>query len=316
MRIVKSSFLLFALAQLVSTQAALAQPAPADAAPAPGPDAPPTPAADAAPAPAPAPEVAPAPAPAPTPAPAPAADEVRPAPASLKIETPTSSLKLGVLFQPQYEAIGSPTVGVKGMSSNLFIRRVRLLASATLFKNVEFFMDTDFANLFKANAEGVKTTPGLNIQDAFGTFKAVEDAFKIDVGYMLPPSTHNALQGAGTLYGIDYFSYSFQNQSSYTSSAAPVGRDAGLQFRGLVVDKHIEYRAGLFQGRRNPGSRRGEWNRSPGRNQFLPRCGTPADQRPRRGDRFLLRRYLPRQEEGALARRHRRRPGQGPALGC
>jgi hypothetical protein len=89
------------------------------------------------------------------------------------------------------------------------------------------------------------------VQDAFGTFKALGDALKFDMGYMLPPSTHNADQGAGTLYSWDYFSNSFRNSNSFNSSGAPVGRDAGLQVRGLVLNDHLEYRAGLFQGRRN-----------------------------------------------------------------
>ena len=141
---------------------------------------------------------------------------------------------------------------MNGVSQNLFVRRVRFLASATLFKNVELFFDTDYADLFKgAQDTGTKNTPGMYVQDAFGTFKAIDDALKIDMGYMLPPSTHNADQGAGTLYGVDYFSNSFRNSNAFNSSGNPIGRDAGVQLRGLVLDNHLEYRAGLFQGRRN-----------------------------------------------------------------
>ena len=186
--------------------------------------------------------------PAPEPPPTP-----RPTPAPLKIETPSSSLKLGVLLQPQYEVAGNATLS--GVSHNLFVRRVRLLAGATLFKNIELFFDTDYPDLFKAAPDtGTKATPGLNVQDAFATIKAFEDYIKIDAGYMLPPSTHNANQGAGTLYSWDYFSNSFRNSNSFNSSAAPVGRDAGAQLRGLVLANHLEYRAGLFQGRRNAGT--------------------------------------------------------------
>jgi hypothetical protein len=154
-----------------------------------------------------------------------------------------------LLLQPQYEMAGSPTLN--GVSNNLFVRRIRFLAGATLFKKFEIFFDTDFADLFKAAQDtGTKNTPGLYVQDAFGTVKALDDLIKIDMGYMLPPSTHNALQGAGTLYSWDYFSNSFRNSNSFNSSGAPVGRDAGVQLRGLVLDNHLEYRAGLFQGRR------------------------------------------------------------------
>jgi hypothetical protein len=181
----------------------------------------------------------------------------RPAPAPLKIESTNASLKLGLLLQPQYEMAGSPTL--TGVSHNLFVRRVRFLAGATLFKKVELFFDTDYADLFKAAQDtGIKNTPGLYVQDAFGTFKALDDLIKLDMGYMLPPSTHNALQGAGTLYSWDYFSNSFRNSNSFNSSGAPVGRDAGVQVRGLVLDNHIEYRAGLFQGRRETASMDGK----------------------------------------------------------
>jgi hypothetical protein len=183
-------------------------------------------------------------------APAEAPPVTRPAPAPLKLESENVKLKLGLLLQPQYEMAGSASLS--GVSHNLFVRRIRLLAGATLFDRFEIFFDTDYPDLFKAAPDtGFKNTPGMNVQDAFGTFKALGDALKIDMGYMLPPSTHNAVQGAGTLYSWDYFNNSFRNSNSFNSAGAPVGRDAGVQLRGLVLDGRLEYRAGLFQGRRN-----------------------------------------------------------------
>jgi hypothetical protein len=177
----------------------------------------------------------------------------------LKLEDQAgNSIKFGFLLQPQYSAVGSATLS--GVSQNLFIRRTRILVGGTLFGTVEYFFDTDYPNLFLANNvpgengapnTSVKGTPGMNIQDAFATFKAVGDMLKVDAGYMLPPMSHNAVQGAGTLYGWDYFAYSFQHGNVFNSSANPVGRDAGVELRGLVLDQHLEYRAGLFQGLRN-----------------------------------------------------------------
>ena len=90
------------------------------------------------------------------------------------------------------------------------------------------------------------------IQDAFATLKPMGDMLKVDVGYMLPPLSHNAIQGAGTLYGWDYFAYTFARTAmSSAPTASPVGRDLGVELRGLVVDGHIEYRVGMFQGQRN-----------------------------------------------------------------
>lgn len=189
-----------------------------------------------------------------TPAPAPAPPP--PAPGAftpLKIETPNATLKLGLLAQPQFEANGNMQPNLSGRSYNFFVRRIRLLAGGTLFKNFEYFFDTDSPNLFKGAAETGAKSQGLIVQDAYATWKAAEDYFKIDAGYMLVPGAHNALQGAGTLYGLDYFSNSFRHTGLF-NSGTDVGRDAGAQLRGLVLDNHIEYRAGLFQGFRRPRS--------------------------------------------------------------
>jgi hypothetical protein len=194
-----------------------------------------------------------APAPA-APAPAEATDGSRPPPLSpMKIELPNATIKFGFLLQPQYEALGSPTLNRS--SQNIYLRRTRFMVGATLYKNFEFFFETDFPNLFKAanNTAGEvnnKATPGMNVQDAFATVKAVGDAVKIDMGYMLPPLAHNALQGATSLYSWDYFSNSFRHSNVFQSTADPVGRDTGVQLRGLILNDIIEYRVGMFQGKR------------------------------------------------------------------
>lgn len=184
------------------------------------------------------------------------APEVAPAAtlAPVKIESPSTTIKFGVLAQPQYEGAGS--VAADGFANNLFLRRARILVGGTLFGLFDYFLDTDFPNLFKTTAvappaTSVKPTPGMNIQDVFLTYKPMADLLKVDVGYMLPPLAHNAVQGAGTLYGLDYFAFSFLQSGVFNTSASPVGRDVGVQARGLVLDGKLEYRAGLFQGKRN-----------------------------------------------------------------
>jgi hypothetical protein len=161
-----------------------------------------------------------------------------------------------MLLQPQYEAIGSPTANA--VTQNLFLRRTRVLIGGTLFKVFDYFFDTDYPNLLKttennaANTADVKNTPGMNIQDAFVTYKPVHDVFKIDAGFMLPPLSHNAVQGATTLYGWDYFQNTFRSTGVFgTAAPDPVGRDLGVEARGLVLDDHLEYRVGMFQGLRN-----------------------------------------------------------------
>jgi len=187
--------------------------------------------------------------------------------APLKIESNGNSIRFGLLFQPAYRTANSATAGVDGLSQNLFLRRTRILVGGTLFGKFDYFMDTDYPNLFLATPEAAnamnmtpatnnKGGPGMYIQDAFITAKPIEgefkDAFKIDAGFMLPPMAHNAVQGAGTLYSLDYYSNSFLHSNAF-GGVAPVGRDLGVQARGLIMD-HVEYRLGLFQGLRQPQS--------------------------------------------------------------
>jgi hypothetical protein len=178
-------------------------------------------------------------------------------PSPLKLDNGTASIRLGILAQPQYEALGSATDD--SMSQNLFLRRVRVLVGGTLGQRIEYFFESDFANLFKSaavtNAMGMtsqlKSTPGMNIQDAYVTVKAIGDQLKLDAGYMYPPLAHNAIQSAATLLSWDYFNNTFRHGTAFGASADPAGRDLGVQLRGLVAGGHLEYRVGMFQGLRN-----------------------------------------------------------------
>ena len=229
-------------------------------------EAPPPPAPEAAPAlpPAPPPSVEPAVAAPMAPPPAPAAPAWPPSVSFKQEASSGNTIKVGLLLQPQFQLLGNHDLD--GNSYNLFLRRTRLLVSGTLFGTFEYFFDTDYPNLFLADntaanpaampptaASTVKLTPGMNIQDAFVTWKAYGDMFKVDAGYMLPPMAHNAVQGAGTLYSWDYFMFTFLSTANTLlgSQASPVGRDLGVQLRGLLFDGHLEYRAGLFQGLRD-----------------------------------------------------------------
>ena len=168
---------------------------------------------------------------------------------SLKIDNAGNTIKFGLLAQPQYEAAGAPAGS--GMSSNLYLRRIRLLVGGTLFGDLEYFFETDSPNMFKAAPDGVRGTSAMVVQDAFVTYKILKDMVKVDAGFMLPPLSHNAVQGAGTLYGVDYFANSFLHTNVFGQVIGPVGRDLGFQLRGLLLDGLVEYRVGMFQGKRN-----------------------------------------------------------------
>ena len=178
-------------------------------------------------------------------------------PPPLRVENASVSIRFGILAQPQFEMAGAPDAD--STTKNLFLRRIRFMVGGTLFRDFDYFFDTDYPDLFKvdpANQSGGtgKNAPGLNVQDAFVTFRPAGNLFKTDAGFMLPPLSHNAVQGAGTLYGSDYFVNTFRrnvlsNLDPFGSSGqSPAGRDLGVQLRGLLLNDHFEYRVGIFQG--------------------------------------------------------------------
>jgi hypothetical protein len=177
------------------------------------------------------------------------------APGGLKIDGKDASVKLGFLAQPAYEYL-SRTASQDEQYSTFFLRRARLLVGMSLGTQFELFFDTESANLGRGGGPtaaaglpggGTAATVGMSVQDVIVTWKPM-DEFKLDAGLLLIPLSHNGLQGATTLYGWDYFAFSFQQISGLLNY---VGRDTGVQARGLV-QKHLEYRLGLFTGRRAP----------------------------------------------------------------
>jgi hypothetical protein len=182
-----------------------------------------------------------------------------PPPAPLRFGNDLVNVQFGLLVQPAFQSAGD--AAADKTSLNLFVRRTRLIVGGTIYKYFEFFIDTDWPDLFKQDAvdtmaAAFKNAPGMNIQDAFLTGKAWGDFLNVDFGFMLPPLSHNNIESAAKLYGPDYFANSFRRNASFLSAQDPFrsngqnpqGRDAGIQLRGLLAFGHVEYRAGLFQG--------------------------------------------------------------------
>jgi hypothetical protein len=158
------------------------------------------------------------------------------------------NFKLGVLGQFQADTIKDPAADAN--TSNLFIRRLRLMFGGQVAKNVAFFVETDTPNLGKTLPAG-KNIPGtLIIQDAYVEVK-VNDAFAVDAGLMFIPFSRNFLQSAASLLPIDYGANTYV-QSAPTQSST--GRDTGFQAKGYFLENHLEYRVGAFQGLRDTAS--------------------------------------------------------------
>lgn len=163
-----------------------------------------------------------------------------------------TSIRFGVLSQLQYEAQGDFTHDPSNsVSQNIYLRRTMLLIAGNVLHDFEYFIDTDFADLFKAaGEESLKNGPGISVKDVFATYKGLGEAFMIDGGLMLPPLSRNSLQGAPFLNGLDFFSGTYVHAAAFGSSSNSFGRDTGVQVRGILPGGLLEYRAGVFQGRR------------------------------------------------------------------
>lgn len=182
-----------------------------------------------------------------------------PAAAQWQIETKDgkANLRVGFLAQPQLEVLETPDGS--NQSTNLFLRRFRILFGGKVTDKWTYFFETDSPNLGKANPDrvanptGAKDTGTIFIQDMFVTYNQSNE-FKIDVGLMLLPQSHNHEQSAATLLPVDYGPYTFL-ESGPTQER--VGRDYGFQVRGYPGKQHFEYRLGVYQGVRGVEARNG-----------------------------------------------------------
>ncbi len=161
------------------------------------------------------------------------------------------NVKFGILLQgwADWQQLTDATTGATaGYQQNLFLRRMRILMAGQIAKDVTFFLETDNANLGKA-PKSLGT--GFVLQDAFVQWK-IANEFMIDGGLILIPLCRNCNESAASQLAIDYGSFSFLESAVTTSS---VGRDTGFQAIGYLLNSHLEYRAGAYQGVRQAGSR-------------------------------------------------------------
>ena len=166
----------------------------------------------------------------------------------LAITTPQASLKFGFLFQPQYQALESPTLN--GTTQDLYMRRMRIYMLGNIGKDWSFWIDTDSPNMGKSNPDGsrVNMSPNGNLvlQDAYVTYRITDD-LHLDAGLTIMPLAHQTNQGATSLFSVDYGSYDFLQNGGLSNNTI---RDTGVLLRGLAWN-HLDYRFGIAQGKRN-----------------------------------------------------------------
>jgi hypothetical protein len=168
------------------------------------------------------------------------------------IEGKDSTLKIGFMVQPSFEAVGSPLSQMEGQSQNFFLRRMRLMLSGTLGADFEYSIFTDDATLGKGTSAGTKTNDGLIISDVVLTYKITEK-IKVDAGFIIVPLSHISTQAATNLHSWDFGAYTFQESTqSPLGMGSSTNRDGGVQVRGIVgkPQGNLEFRLGVFQGKK------------------------------------------------------------------
>jgi hypothetical protein len=158
----------------------------------------------------------------------------------------TAYVNLGFLVQPRIEFLTREDTD--RVMQNIYLRRARIILGGRLDERTSFFFDTESAWILKGFPDGPKQDPPMKVLDFFGT-RELTPNHRIDVGLILTPACYNHLQSAASLLALDYGSFTFAEAESLQTRT---GRDPGVQARGLLADKLIEYRVGIFEGLRGP----------------------------------------------------------------
>jgi hypothetical protein len=138
------------------------------------------------------------------------------------------------------------------------------MAAGRITPDVTFFVETESARL--GNAGTGTTNPTRNsagtviLQDALAEWRLAGDKAILCAGLMIIPLSRGTINSSLSILSFEAPTYSLQ---ANTLSQASAGRDLGLQLKGYLLDGHLEYRAGLFSGQREPASAAGAGSRNP-----------------------------------------------------
>jgi hypothetical protein len=172
----------------------------------------------------------------------------------------TVNFRLGFQLQGWSEFLQDPIS--EGYQESFKIRRVRLIMAGALAKDVLFFFQTDNPNMGATVGTATKAiNTGFLVQDAFGEWHPFSnDKFILLFGKMLMPFTRNSLQQTSSHLALDGGTWTFLQSAPEQGDA---GRDIGLEVKSYLVDDHLEFRGGVFDGFRAPANAGGAGSRNP-----------------------------------------------------
>jgi hypothetical protein len=160
------------------------------------------------------------------------------------------TFRFGTLIQPTYEALQDPNS--TGYSQNLYLRRARFNVLANLPENITVFFQTDDIRVGYSGANGQKAiNTGFQLLDGWAQWNFLGHAMAIQAGFFLVPSDRQIMMSAGTFLALDLMTWPTQMQTILEESG---GRDYGVGFNGALLNDHLTYRAGVYEGYRAPTS--------------------------------------------------------------
>jgi hypothetical protein len=163
------------------------------------------------------------------------------------VKVPTGSpdidLNMNVLLQARYEGTFEGSLE-RSFDSDIFIRRARIQASGTAYKQLSFLIQFDNSNMGKRGSPtsvGAATNPAF-LQDLVIGWTPIED-FTLEMGLILTPTLRIlGLSASGGQVQVEApTDIIFQNLDRGF-------RQNGAEARGFLLARRIHYRLGVWEG--------------------------------------------------------------------
>lgn len=166
---------------------------------------------------------------------------------AMKVPTGSDDLNLNinVLLQARYEGTFEGSVE-RSLDSDFFLRRARLQASGTAYKQLSFLIQFDNSNMGKRNASAFTTYNGATnpafVQDLIVGWTPIED-ITIEGGLLLTPTLRTL--------GYSASGGQVQVEAPIDLIFQPIDRgfrQNGVEIRGFIPGHLIHFRAGVWEG--------------------------------------------------------------------
>ena len=156
--------------------------------------------------------------------------------------------RFGGVVQATYEALQDQVS--TGYSQSIYLRRARFNITANLPENISIFFQTDDPRVGYSNPSGTKNiNTGFQVQDFFAQWGFLGHYANLQAGLFLVPADRQILTSVPTFLALDLPTWPNQQGTILEETG---GRDYGVGLNGAFLEDHLTYRAGVFEGYRQP----------------------------------------------------------------